>query len=155
MKAQRQNLENDPYVQLTPFPLTCRFLETDRFATTFRQWHASNGRDSEMTFKWQLAPGKPWQMQPDSHLHLACRHEMTYCNALVSQGGKCWMVFLMGLSVAKEPIRDVICRGRTCQNELTKEGCVCVCVHVCVLRGQAAWRKHIWLSFIGKGSVFL
>lgn len=31
------------------------------------------------------------------------------------------MVFLMGLSVAKEPIRDVICRGRTCRV------CVCVC----------------------------
>lgn len=35
------------------------------------------------------------------------------------------MVFLMGLSVAKEPIRDVICRGRTCQNV-----CVCVCARV-------------------------
>lgn len=36
-KTRRQNLENDSYVQLTPFPLTRGFLETARFATTSRQ----------------------------------------------------------------------------------------------------------------------
>lgn len=66
-------------------------------------------------------------MQPDSHLHLVCRHEMTFRNTLVSKEGKCWMVFLMGLSVAKRPTGDLIYRGRTWQNELMRE----LCVHVC------------------------
>lgn len=50
------------------------------------------------------------------------------------------MVFLMGLSVAKEPIRDVICRGRTCQN-------VCVCVHVCAAWASCLKEAHLILFY--------
>lgn len=113
-----------------------------------RHWHAANGTDVKMTFKWQLATGKPWQIQPDSHLHLVCRHEVTFRNTLMSKEGKCWMVFLMGLSVAKRPTGDLIYRGRTWQNELMRE--VCVHVHVCLLHGKAASGKCIQFCFYRK-----
>lgn len=87
-------------------------------------------------------------MQPDSHLHLVCRHEMTFHNTLVSREGKCWMVFLMGLSVAKRPTGDLIYRGRTWQNVLMRE--LCVPVHVCLLYGKDASGKCIQVCFYRK-----
>lgn len=92
-------------------------------------------------------------MQPDSHLHLVCRHEVTFHNTLVSKEGKCWIVFLMGLSVAKRPTGDLIYRGGLDRMSLGGS-CACVCMSAYCM-GRLPQESASNSAFTGKVTIVL